>query len=167
MISFSSETIRQYQNQMSDVCVFGDVSQWQHVINLVTHPVSNYPVHGPVIHEAEFQTALTLWNKMCPPDKTAENLFVNRGQNPSPQNLLFKPRILLINLIFKSHGLNFKKGTFKYDTLFVKLSPRLQPYNKEQSNKKKKKKRKPSEMQRQEGHTAVGVSWQLVQSCLR
>lgn len=91
MISISSETIRQYQNQMSDVCVFGDVSQWQHVINLVTHPVPNHPVHGPVIHEAEFQTALNLWNKICPTDKTAESLFVNRGQNLSPQNLFSSP----------------------------------------------------------------------------
>ena len=53
MISVTSQTIGQYQSHMSDV--FGDISQWQHGINLVTHPVPILPVHGPVIHEAEFQ----------------------------------------------------------------------------------------------------------------
>lgn len=66
---------------MSDVCVFRDASQWHHVINPVTHPVPIHPIYGPVIHEAELRTQVKLWNKTCPPDKTAESLFVNRGQN--------------------------------------------------------------------------------------
>lgn len=81
---------------MSDVCVFGDASQWQRVNNLVTHPVPIRHVHGPVVHEAEFQTALNPWNKTCPTDKTAESLFVNGGQNLS----LSKPRMLPKNLTF-------------------------------------------------------------------
>ena len=59
--------------------------RWQHVNNLVTHPVPIHPVHGPVVHEADFQTALNIWNKTCPTDKTADSRFVNRGQNLSLQ----------------------------------------------------------------------------------
>lgn len=65
-ILFSSETIRQYQNHMSDV--FCAVSQWHCVNNLMTHPVPIHPVHGPVIHEAAH-----LLNKTCPTDKTGES----------------------------------------------------------------------------------------------
>lgn len=73
-ILLSSETIRQYQNHMSDV--FCAVSQWHCVNNLVTHPVPIRPVHGPVIHEAAH-----LLNKTCPTDKTGESPWVKTGQN--------------------------------------------------------------------------------------
>lgn len=66
-VLFSSETIRQYQNHMSDVFC---------VNNLVTHPVPTRPVHGPAIHEAAH-----LLNKTCPTDKTGESPWVKRGQN--------------------------------------------------------------------------------------
>lgn len=162
MISFPSETIRRYQNHMSDVCVFRDASQWHHVINLVTHPVPIHPTYGPVIHEAELRTQVKLWNKTCPPDKTAESLFVNRGQNLFLW-CLFHAQDASMSPTFTSLKKKKKGGMFKYVALFVKLtgcfSLCLQPFKKEKSNKKKKK---ACEMRRLEGHRAAGIWWLLL-----
>lgn len=76
-----------------------------------------------------------------------QSIFVNRGQHLFLQNL------------FSS------KGIFKYDALFCEahtVSQCLQPCKKKKSNKNIH-----SEMHRQEGHTAAGVSRQLLQSSLR
>lgn len=99
MIPFKSETIRQNPNHMSDVCVLRDISQWQHVINLVTHPVPILPLYGPVIHE--FQTSLKLCNKTCPTQ--IEQLGCR---------CLFS-RILFINLTFKPWSKLQKMGCWK------------------------------------------------------
>lgn len=78
-------------------------STWWHIQSPST------PIYGPAVRDAEFQTTVKLWNKTCPTDKTAESLFVNRGQKSLSPEPLFKPRLLLIKLTFISHGVSLKR----------------------------------------------------------